>query len=184
MGAPIGNKFALGNDGGRPLKYKSAAEMQTVIDQYFTDCEGKPLINEETGEPFLNKYGEPIITGAKPPTITGLALALGFTSRLALLNYGERNEFFNTVRLAKARVEAYAESRLFDRDGVNGAKFSLANNFKGWKETQGLEITGADGTPLLANQITALSDKDLQQLLEIMERSQIQGEIVDVEPSE
>ena len=32
---------------------------------------------------------------------------------------------------AKARCEQYAEERLFDRDGTNGAQFSLKNNF-GW----------------------------------------------------
>ena len=36
-------------------------------------------------------------------------------------------------------VEQYAEMRLFDRDGANGAKFSLANNFKGWAEKQTIE---------------------------------------------
>ena len=36
-------------------------------------------------------------------------------------------------------MEQYAEERLFDRDGVNGARFSLANNFKGWN---GSAMTG------------------------------------------
>ena len=40
----------------------------------------------------------------------------------------------NTITRAKSRVEEYAEMRLFDKDGANGAKFSLANNFKQWKE--------------------------------------------------
>ena len=34
---------------------------------------------------------------------------------------------------AKAQCEAYAEERLFDRDGTNGAQFSLRCNF-GWNE--------------------------------------------------
>ena len=40
----------------------------------------------------------------------------------------------NTITRAKSFVEKYAEERLFDRDGVQGAKFSLINNFKGWSE--------------------------------------------------
>jgi hypothetical protein len=40
----------------------------------------------------------------------------------------------DTITRAKARVEEYTEQRLFDRDGVNGAKFSLINNFKGWRD--------------------------------------------------
>jgi hypothetical protein len=114
---------------GRPLKYKTAEELQTAIDQYFKDCEGKPLTDDE-GTVMLDKHGMPVIIGQHPPTITGLALAIGFTSRKALLDYQGRKEFCNTITQAKARVEEYAESRLFDRDGSNGAKFSLQYNFK------------------------------------------------------
>ena len=39
-------------------------------------------------------------------------------------------EFVDTITRAKARVEQYAEERLFDRDGSNGAQFSLRNNFR------------------------------------------------------
>lgn len=111
--------------------YKSKEEIQEKIDKYFFDCEGEVLKDEE-GNPILNKYGGVIIMGSKPPTITGLALALGFSSRQALLNYQDREEFNDTIMRAKSRVEQYAEERLFDRDGSNGAQFSLKNNFKGW----------------------------------------------------
>lgn len=111
--------------------YKSKEEIQEKIDKYFSDCNGEVLKDEE-GNPILNKYGGVIIMGSKPPTITGLALALGFSSRQALLNYQDREEFNDTIMRAKSRVEQYAEERLFDRDGSNGAQFSLKNNFKGW----------------------------------------------------
>jgi predicted ATPase len=45
----------------------------------------------------------------------------------------------DTITRAKATVEQYAEERLYDKDGANGAKFSLANNFEGWKEKQSIE---------------------------------------------
>ena len=121
----------MSNLGGRPPVYKSKEEIQEKIDKYFSDCEGEVLKDEE-GNPILNKYGGVIIMGSKPPTITGLALALGFASRQALLNYQNREEFNDTITRAKSRVEQYAEERLFDRDGSNGAQFSLKNNFKGW----------------------------------------------------
>ena len=70
----------------------------------------------------------------KPPTVTGLALALGFTTRLSLLNYQGKAEFMNTITRAKSYVEEYTERRVFDRDGVQGAKFILINNFKAWSE--------------------------------------------------
>ena len=107
--------------------------MEKIIEQYFIDCEGTALKDDDDNVIF-DKYGQPIMINKKPPTVTGLALALGFNTRLALINYQGKPEFVNTVTRAKSYIEAYAEGRLFDRDGVNGAKFSLANNFKGWRD--------------------------------------------------
>ena len=118
--------------------YKTVEEIQEKIDKYFEECEGT-VLNNENGEVVLNKYGDPVIVGRKPLTITGLALALGFNSRQALLNYQDKPEFYDTITRAKAKVEQYAEERLFDKDGSNGAKFSLSNNFKGWAEKQQIE---------------------------------------------
>lgn len=117
-----------------PLRYKSAAEMSAAIEKYFKDCEGH-VLTDSGGKTVYDKNGEPVIVGAHPPTVTGLALALGFKTRQSLLNYQARSDKFNDVIIiAKSRCEEYAERRLYDRDGVNGAKFSLTNNFKGWRE--------------------------------------------------
>lgn len=113
----------------RPLKYKTVEELQAAIDAYFEDCQGKPLVDDK-GNAATDKYGEPVIVGAHPPTVTGLALALGFTNRQSLLNYQGKKQFLDTITRAKSRCEAYAESRLFDRDGARGAQFSLEHNFK------------------------------------------------------
>lgn len=110
--------------------------MSEAVDKYFEDCEGH-VLTDENGEAVTDKYGQPVIVGAHPPTVTGLALWLGFKTRQSLLNYQARSEAFNDVlTVAKTRCEEYAERRLYDRDGVNGAKFSLTNNFKGWNESK------------------------------------------------
>jgi hypothetical protein len=125
-------------DIGRPPMYKNKEEIQEKIDAYFEECKGKILTDDE-GNIITDKYGEAIYIDKKPLTITGLALALGFNSRQSLLNYQDKEEFVDTITRAKARVEQYAEERLFDKNGANGAKFSLANNFEGWKEKQEIE---------------------------------------------
>lgn len=117
--------------GGRKRMFKTPEEMQAKIDAYFKDCEGTVLTDSD-GNPVLNKFEEPIIVGAKPLTITGLTLALGFTSRQSLLNYQARGAFGPILEAAKLRVENYAEMRLYDRDGCNGARFNLQNNFRAW----------------------------------------------------
>lgn len=130
--AASGKKGCERMPAGAPRKWKSVKAMQAAIDAYFKACEGEPFIGAD-GCAVRDKYGIPIIINAKPPTITGLALALGFTGRQALIDYQARPEFADTVTRAKARCEEYAEARLYDRDGANGAKFSLSCNF-GWRE--------------------------------------------------
>lgn len=112
-------------------KFGSPEEMQAKITAYFDDCKGEVLTDKE-GEPIFDKFGEPVMVGVKPLTVTGLALALGFTTRQALLNYQGRGEFKAIIEEAKLRIENYAEMRLYDRDGCNGARFNLQNNFRSW----------------------------------------------------
>lgn len=118
---------------GRPLTYKTAKELEEKIEQYFESCKGE-VLKDKKGDIIFTKYGDPIILNAKPPTITGLALFLGLASRQALLNYQGRKQFNDTITRAKSRVEEFAESKLYDRNGCSGAKFNLINNFKGWSE--------------------------------------------------
>lgn len=133
--------------GGAPRKWKSVKAMQKAIDAYFEACKGEPIIGED-GLPMCDKYGQPFIINSKPPTVTGLALSLGFTGRQALIDYQGRPEFADTVTRAKSRCEEYAESRLYDKDGANGAKFSLGCNF-GWRAAEEKAETAAGGIVLL-----------------------------------
>ena len=123
---------------GRPATYKTPGEMQAKIDAYFNSCYGEYITDDE-GNLMTDKHGHPVMSKPRPLTITGLALALGFNGRQALLNYEDKDEFMDTIKRAKAKVEQYAEERLFDKDGVNGAKFNLSNNFKGWSEKQQID---------------------------------------------
>ena len=121
-------------------RYTSVKALEEAIDAYFESCKGEIVLDKD-GNPMLYK-GRPVRDGARPPTVTGLAYALGLKSRQALLNYQGRKMFHDTVTRAKMRIETYTEERLFDQGGVNGAKFSLMNNFKGWSE--GGEKTGEE----------------------------------------
>ena len=129
---------------GRPPKYKDPQEMQAKIDQYFEDCKGE-VLRDGAGDPILDKFGNPIVVNARPPTTSGLAIALGFSDRSSLMDYKGKKAFFPTISRAMLRLQEYNETRLYDKDGCNGAKFSLTNNF-GWAEKH--EISGDDGGPL------------------------------------
>ena len=123
-----------GNRVGCPPMYETKEEMEEKIERYFKECNGVPYFDDD-GNPLRTDKGCIVYEKQpKPPTVTGLALALGFSTRKSLLEYQGKPEFVNTITRAKTRIEEYAEIRLFDRDGVNGAKFSLMNNFKGWRD--------------------------------------------------
>lgn len=121
------------HSGGTPPKYTSKEQIEGLIDQYFEDCEGE-LLRDADDNPVLDKFSQPIYINRRPPTTSGLARALGFKSRTSLWNYKGKKEFRDTIEAAMLRIEEYTEQRLFDRDGSNGAKFSLQFNFKGWRE--------------------------------------------------
>lgn len=87
---------------GRPLDYPTVEELQTAIDSYFKNTPQEEL------------------------TITGLALALGFTTRQALINYQERAEFVDTVKSAKLKIENAYELSL-RKNGRAGDIFGLKN---------------------------------------------------------
>lgn len=117
---------------GRPARFTSAEEMQKAVDAYFTDCAGR-MMEDQDGRLVMDKNGRPILIDFHPPTITGLALALGFSTRKSLLDYQRKPMFCDVVTIAKSRVEQYAEESLFDRESLSGAKFSLLCNF-GWAQ--------------------------------------------------
>lgn len=98
---------------GRPLKWQTVEAMQQEIDKYF----------EETPE---SRW-----------TITGLALALD-TDRTTLINYSEREEFFDTVNKAKLKVENAYEIDLREK-GHAGNIFALKNF--GWKDKTEVDAT-------------------------------------------
>ena len=83
--------------GGRPPKYKNKKELQKKIDKYFREC-------DEEHEPY---------------TVTGLGLALDM-SRQDLINYSNKEEFFDTIKNAKQKVENYLEKRLIKDSSATG----------------------------------------------------------------
>lgn len=106
-------------------------ELQAIIDRFFEQCKGRVLTNQD-GDVMYDKYGRPIVVDNHPPTTTGLARACGFKSLDEMFNYRSRTGTQQIVSDAIMRIQEYAEGRLYDRDGVNGAKFVLQNRFEGW----------------------------------------------------
>lgn len=118
--------------GGRPPKYTKAEEIQNKIDEYFNSC--FTILRDENGNVMLDYDGNVRKRQIKPFTITGLGLALGM-SRQDLINYSKKDEFFDTIKKAKMRVENYLEEKLVSDGSSTGIIFNLKNNY-GWKDKQ------------------------------------------------
>ena len=110
---------------GRPPKYSTVEELQILIDSYF-----------ETEEVY---------------TITGLALHLDFTSRLALINYEKKDEFVYAIKKAKLKIENEYEKRMILRG--NGGDIFALKNF-GWNDKQEIDINSNNTNINLEKEIT------------------------------
>ena len=124
---------------GRPPIFKDPEEMQQIIDAYFDKC--KPELEKDAeGRVLTTAKGVPIIK-LNPPTITGLALALGFNSRGTIYEYENKNdEFSDTVKNARLRCENWVEVALLSGTVAPAAGIFPLKNY-GWKDTQSHEIT-------------------------------------------
>ena len=114
-------RFA-GPNPGRPRKYQDIDSFQAAIDDYFDKATRRK----------------------EPPTVSGLACALG-TTRLVLLNYEQYDDaepFANAIKDAKARVEARTVAILLKANSKvhpAGPIFVLKNNH-GYRDVQEVQI--------------------------------------------
>ena len=82
-------------------------------------------------------------TPSDRPTVTGLGVALGLTRR-QMVDYAGDDDFADIITMAKARVEAFNENRLYDGN-VTGTIFNLKHNF-GWEDKRPAEAAGGSVT--------------------------------------
>lgn len=115
--------------GGRPVKYKTPEEMQIIIDDYFDRCIAQVF------DKNLNKTVEVIV---EPPTVSGLAYELNMT-REGLVYYEAKDEFTDTIKRAKQRIQKYVERSLFTAKNPAGSIFNLKNNY-GWVDKQDINV--------------------------------------------
>lgn len=108
-----------------PLKYKTPAEFEAATNRYFELCD----------------LAEPKV----PYTITGLALAMGFSDKNALYDYAKKDDYKQVVNVARLRVENSYEVRLIQSSNAAGSIFALKNF--GWKDK--LELAGDPNAPVI-----------------------------------
>lgn len=94
---------------GRPRIYDNKDELSQECEGYFDLCR-----KEE-----------------ERPTVTGLALHLGFASKQSLYDYEKNDQFSYPIKKSLTRIENALEKRL-ENNSVTGIIFALKN--MGWKD--------------------------------------------------
>mgnify|MGYP001597891060 CR=1 FL=1 len=111
---------------GQPPKYRSVAKFQAKIDEYFESIYDKDK----------NKW-------LRPPTVSGMAIFLGFVDRRSMYHYRDKDEFYAPVKRAIGMVEAYNEEQTAKGRGAAGNIFILKNF--GWTDRQEVTNVGDVG---------------------------------------
>lgn len=125
---------------GRPPTYETAVDFQTKVDTYFEYIKGEQGVIKSTEEGVPDQLYW--IRKPEPPTITGLALFLGFESRQSFYDYEEKPEFSYTVKRARMAIESQYEKNLHGTSPT-GSIFALKN--MGWRDKVETGFTDNDG---------------------------------------
>lgn len=128
--------------------FSTPEEMILAVEDYFEWIKG-----EFKDEPVKQEDGTTVMTRIwvrypEPPTITGLALHLGFESRQSIYDYEKNGEFSYLIKNARLRVEKGYELGLHGDKPV-GSIFALKN--MGWSDKTQQEISGPNGGPVQFN---------------------------------
>lgn len=111
-----------GEGGGKKRKYQSVKALDDKILEYFQ------VVREQTDPTY------------QIPTISGLALHLGFLSSKALYDYEQTPKYGESIKKARLLIEKAIEHRLVGGKPPIGLIFALKNRF-GWRDTQAMDIT-------------------------------------------
>lgn len=124
--------------GEKPV-FTSPEQLQTEIDQYFDSCYG-PIWDKRSNDWLRDADGNLVKQQVQPFTVNGLAYYIGVpTETLDQISWGFKDDWGETdeekiysaiLKRAKQRIALYSEGRLYDRDGVVGAKFVLNHYFR------------------------------------------------------
>lgn len=182
MAAPLGNQNAVGNKGGAPTEYslKCAEQAYKMCLLGATDKEMADIFNvaESTFYLWINKhveFSEALMRG-KIFADANIAKSLYHRAK------GYEHKETITATFQGKITDTMEVIKHYPPDTPAATLWLKNRQPKLWRDTQNIEIAGPGGGPLLIQAVAAYSDADLKLMVEIMERSQISGEIVDIDP--
>jgi len=135
---------------GRPRIYESVEELEQAIDDYFY-----PMVTTSTETKIGTITSEPAKSTEriKKPTVSGLALSIGFASKQSLYDYEKDERFSYPIKRALSMIEVYHEERLSDNN-VTGAIFALKN--MGWKDKTEVDNRFPEGIQVVMEKVDSV----------------------------
>ena len=126
---------------GAPPLFDNIEDLQSKIDEFFAQCGTEPWL-DDNGKIITNSKGTPLFK-IKPPTLTGLALHLGFESRQSIYDYEKRNDDFSyAIKRARLACENFAERGILSGEVFAAAGIFVLKNY-GWSDKQEVELSGS-----------------------------------------
>lgn len=175
---------------GRPAFFDTPEQLEKAVAEYFEYIKGETKEEEREEEygpviidtrshapkdppkqrPTRKVKDVIVVREPEPPTITGLALHLGFASRQSFYDYEERGEYSYIIKNARLRVEKGYELRLHGNNPT-GSIFALKN--MGWSDKQ--EIEQKTTMEDKRRDLSKLSNEDLDTLERIYSKLESEG---------
>lgn len=136
MAAPKGNKFAMGNKGGRPGHFKTPNQLENWVNLFFSNCE---------------KEG-------KRPKLTAMYNFLGVWNGY----FNEKGEeFVRVIKMATAKIAGFYEDALDDKQTIPALGIFMLKNC-GYADRIEVNANISD-TSSLADLAKAVRDKHAKQ---------------------
>lgn len=123
-------------------KYRTPDELEKAVSKYFANL---PTVKKIVGDNLID---------VPCPTITGLALYLGFVDRQSMYDYEKIEGFSCTIKRARAFITKHYEE-LLQVGNTTGAIFALKNF--GWKDKTEIE-TEYKNTPTIQVEFAKKND--------------------------
>jgi hypothetical protein len=145
MGAPKGNKNAVGNNGGQPTKYRP--EYCEQIIEYFTVQPQQTVYKKTYYADGGLKSEEPVVLPEQLPTFQKFADTIGVVVSTLWEWEKEHIEFSKAYARAKQLQEhIWLVNGMSNLYNAQFAQF-FGKNCLGYKDKTETEITGKDGEP-------------------------------------
>lgn len=125
--------------GGRPPIFENPDQLVDKINDYIKSCVPE-YMKDNNGEYVTTEKGLVLLKNNKP-TVTGLAMFLGFADRQSLYDYEKKQEYSCIIKKARLFVEnSYEEDLRNSSLPATGSIFALKN--MGWSDKMDINHSG------------------------------------------